>query len=222
MCMKICVVPKLREGDPVRLPECDIALLGCQYLGDVDYDAELSGKSDKLGALARLSARSGCAVVCGCRTDSRGLRRRSAAVAEGGRLLGITDMLHVVDGEQLKSGACLGLYKLGGYRVGVCIENDIAFPENIKSLSLCGCNLLLCLMESAGRVMPPLLARAYAYLYGMPAVMCAGNCAYFADITGAIVTSPSPFTLFSAQPRNNYRVVCTRERGACSEQRDDY
>lgn len=220
--MKICVVPRLQAGEmPASLPECDIALIGFGYLGDVDYDAELSGRSDKLGQLTRLTRRSGCAAVCGCRTDSRGLKRKSAAVAEGGRLLGITDMLHVVDGENYKSGAYLGLYKLGGYRVGLCIENDLHFPESIKSLSLCGCNIVLCLLENAGQ-MSPLLARAYAYLYGVPFVMSAGNCAYFADIAGAIVTSTSPFTLFAAQPKNNYRIVCTRERGAFCEERGDY
>lgn len=72
---------------PASLPECDIALIGFGYLGDVDYDAELSGRSDKLGQLTRLTRRSGCAAVCGCRTDSRGLKRKSAAVAEGGDCL---------------------------------------------------------------------------------------------------------------------------------------
>ena len=219
--MKICVVTRPGEGECPALPECDIALMGFGYIGDVSYEAELSGKSDKFGALARLTRSSGCAAVCGCRTDSRGLRRKSAVVAEGGRLLGITDLMHVVDGENLKSGAYIGLYKLGGYRVGLCIENDICYPEDIKSLSLCGCNVILCLAEEAG-AMAPLLARAYAYLYGVPVVMCAGKCAYFADITGAIVTSVQPFTLFSAQPKNNYRVVSTRERGAFCEDAADY
>lgn len=220
--MKICVIPCPRAGElPAALPQCDVALIGFGYIGDVDYSCELQGKSDKLGSFARLTKHSGCAAVCGCRTDSRGLKRKSAAVAEGGRLLGITDMLHVEGGEDYKSGAYLGLYKLGGYKIGLCIDNDLHYPENIKSLSLCGCNLLLCLAESA-HTMSPLLIRAYAYLYGMPVAMCAGNCAYFADIGGSIITSASPFTLFSAQPKNNYRVVTTRRRGAFGDERADY
>lgn len=215
--MKICVAPKYAG----ELPECDIALFGYDYLGDVDFDCELSGRSDKLGEFARLTRRAGCAAVGGCRTDSRGLRRKSAAVAEGGRLLGITDMLHVEGGDEYKSGAYLGLYKLGGYKVGLCIDSDIHYPENLKSLSLCGCNVVFCLAEGIN-AMYPLLIRAYAYLYGMPFVMCAGNCAYFADITGVITTSTSSATLFCAQPRNAYRIVTTRQRGALCEERTDY
>ncbi len=219
--MKICVAPRL-SGESARLPECDVALIGFDYIGDVDFESELKGKSDKLGAFARLTRRFGCAAVCGCRTDSRGIRRKSAAVAEGGKLLGITDMLHVEGGENFKSGAYLGLYKLGGYKVGLCIENDLHFTENIKSLSMCGCNLPMFITESCRGGMPPLLARAYAYLYGMPVVMCAGGCAFFADISGSVISSVAPATIFIARPQNNYRVVSTRERGAFAGDRCDY
>ena len=70
--------------------------------------------------------------------------------------------------------------------------------------------------------MLPLLIRAYAYLYGVPVVMCAGGCAYFADIAGKIVCSPAPETVFSAQPKNSYRIVSTRERGKFSDRVADY
>ena len=196
--------------------------MGFDFLGDVDYESELSGKTDKFGEFSRLTKSGHCAAVCGCRTDSRGLKRKSAAVADCGKLLGISDMLHVVDGDGYKSGAFLGIYRLGGYKVGVCIDSDLYFPENIKSFSLCGCNLLLCIMESVSDNMPPLLARAYAYLYGMPVAMSAGGRAYFADITGGIASSGAPQTFFVAEPRNNYRVVSTRERGLCPSDKGDY
>ncbi len=219
--MKICVIPRRPAGGHYVLPQCDLALLGFGCIGDVCFDTELSGASDKLGEFARLTKQRAAAAVCGCRTDSRGLKRKSAAVAEGGRLVGITDMLHVVDGEEYKSGAYLGLYRLGGYKVGLCIDNDIHYPEDIRSLSLCGCNLVACLSEQPDEMLP-LLIRAYAYLYGVPVVMCAGGCAYFADIAGKIVCSPAPQTVFSAQPKNSYRIVSTRERGKFSDRVADY
>ena len=41
--MKVCVVT---DGGG-RLPECDLALFGFNRLGEVDYESELSGRSDK-------------------------------------------------------------------------------------------------------------------------------------------------------------------------------
>ena len=79
--MKICVAPRFCARS--ALPPCDVALLGFDSLGDVDFESELSGKSDKLGEFTRLTKKYSCAAVCGCRTFSRGLKRKSAAVAEG-------------------------------------------------------------------------------------------------------------------------------------------
>ena len=68
---------------------------------------------------ARLSKDCGCGLVCGCRTVSRGLVRKSAAVSDRGKLLGISDMLHVLDCEDFKSGSSLGFYKVNGFKI-VC------------------------------------------------------------------------------------------------------
>lgn len=220
--MKICVMPDLNLSDCTCLPDCDVALIGFNALGDVDYESELRGKTEKFGEIARLTRISACGALCGCKTDSRGLKRKSVAVADRGKLLGISDMLHVIDAEDYKSGAGLGVYQLGGYKVGLCIENDLFFPENIKALSLCGCNLIAVFMENSADSMPPLLIRAYAYLYGVPVVMCAGKCAYFADITGAIATSNQKITPFVADPKNCYRIISTRNRGLMNISFDDF
>lgn len=220
--MKICVAAEGDFKNAESLPECDLAVFGFNALGCVDYERELAGKSEKFEALARLSRSAKCGVVCGCFTDSRGLRRKSAAVADRGRLLGISDMLHTFDGDGYKSGANLGVYTVGGFKVGVCVENDLYFPENIKALALCGCNLVSVLMEEVNDGMPPLLVRAYAYLYGLPAVMCAGKLSYFADITGEMASSNQKVTLFETCPRNCYRLVTTRRRGLWDDPPSDY
>ena len=216
--MKVCVV----TGAADRLPECDVALFGFERLGDVDYGDELSGKSEKLEEAARLSRTHGCCAVCGCTTYSRGAVRRSAAVAERGKLLGICDMTRVFGGEKYKSGADMGLFFTRGGRVGVCIENDIYFPECISSLAACGCDAVVAIMEQAKDGIPPLLARAYAYLYGVPVVLCAGGVAYFAEPAGGIASSNQPVTLFETNPQNSYRLVSSRVRGISDEGRADY
>ena len=217
--MVFCVLTDQREEE---LPQCDVAVFGFGILGEVDYERELKGETEKFEDAARLSKSSNCGLVCGCRTISRGLVRKSASVADRGKLLGISDMNHVLDDEDYKSGASLGLYKINGCKVGVCIENDLLFPDTFKSLTACGCGAVVVLMEELRDNIPPMLIRAYSYLYGVPIIMTAGKTAYFADITGAIATSNQNATLFEVSPQNRYRVVTSRLRVVASDSKIDY
>lgn len=220
-CMKICVINDRRKGFFSPVPECDALLFG-SGLGVVDYGEELSGKSDKLERMAKFSGLARCGVFCACVTDSRGLKRKSVAVASYGKLLGISDMLYVFDGEEFKSGASAGVYHIGGYKIGVCIENDLRFPEYINALSLCGCNLIAVFADDLSDGMAPVLIRSYAYLYGMPFVMSVGKVAFFADITGVMASSNNDLAVFEASPKNCYRLVTARRRGVFDEGNPDF
>lgn len=220
--MKICVVNGGKVQPSALLPKCDIALFGFNAVGQVDYESELSGKTEKFEDVARFSGTNKCAVLCGCRTLSRSVKRKSVAVAENGRLLGISDMLYVVDGDEYKSGAGLGVYKLKGYTIGVCVDCDLYFPENFSAFSMYGCNLIAVHTEEVTDNIPPLLARSYAYLYGAPVVICAGKTAYFADVTGEIACSNQPVAVFEVTPKNTYRVVTTRRKGLFVPAQIDY
>ena len=216
-CMKVCVV----TSGAARLPECDVALFGFERLGAVDYESELSGKSEKFEEVARLSRAADCGVVCGCITSSRGAVRKSAAAACSGKLLGISDMCRVFGDEEYKSGASLGLYMLGGCRAGVLIENDIYFPECMRSLAACGCSVVLFLSEGL-RPVHSVLMRAYAYLYGVPVIGCAGRTALFAETSGGLATSNLPLTLFETSRVPCWRTVASRMRGAAEDDDADF
>jgi hypothetical protein len=220
--MVFCVVTDGSVDEINSLPECDMAVFGFGVLGEVDYEKELKGETEKFEEAARLSKKSNCGLVCGCKTLSRGLLRKSASVADRGKLLGISDMTHVLDSEEYKSGSALGFYKVNGFKVGLCIENDLLFPDTFKSLTMCGCNVIVVLLEEIRDNIPPLLARAYSYLYGVPIIMSAGKTAYFADISGAIATSTQNLTMFEVSPQNRYHLVTTRAKGISGESRMDY
>lgn len=206
----------------MKLPQTDVAVYGFSALGNVDFNAEINGKSSKLQGMAAVSAKNRCGVLCGCVTDSRGLKRKSVAVADGGKLVGITDMSCVFDGEEYKSGAVIGVYTLHGYRVGVCVENDLLFPEHVKTLASCGCNAIFVHCEDLRNSMLPQLVRSYAYLYGVPLFMVAEGVAFFADITGVMASSNRPVTLFEASIKNYYRTVTTRRRGLFEGDGNDF
>lgn len=219
--MVFCVVSDGEVGG-IELPNCELAIYGFAGLGQVDFEKELTGDSEKFEDVARLSKRAECGLICGCKTLSRGLLRKSVAVADRGKLLGISDMNHVLDGEQFKSGVGLGFYKVNGCKVGLCIENDLLFPDTFKALSLCGCNAVVVILEELRDNIPPLLIRAYSYLYGVPIIMCAGKTAYFADVSGAIATSTQSVSLFEISTQNRYHIVTTRTRGISNDSKNDY
>lgn len=209
----MCVIAGDKVKDAKNLPECDVAVFGFSGLGEVDYECELKGVSDKFEDVCRISKQTDCGAICACRTKSYGVMRKSVAVADRGRLLGISDMNHVIDCDNLKSGAGLGIYSLCGYKVGVCIENDLYFPDGIKALAMCGCNAVVAVLEEIKDNMPPLLIRAYSYLYGVPIVMCAGKVAYFSETSGAVASSVQPVSLFEINLKNSYHLVTTRQKG---------
>ena len=220
--MIFCVAADSIIKDIKALPECDFAVFGFKGLGEVDYEDELKGLTDKFEDATRLSKSMGCGVLCGCRTKSRGILRKSVCVADRGKLLGISDMNHVIDSEDFKSGAGLGVYSVGGYKIGLCIENDLMFPDCFKALSLCGCNAIVVFLEELKNPIPPLLIRTYAYLYGVPIIMCAGNMAYLAEITGDIASSAQPYSLFDVDSRTHYHIVTTRTKGRYLDFDEDY
>lgn len=220
--MIFCVVSDGKVKDTKDLPECDIAVFGFGGLGEVDYECELKGESDKFEDAVKLSKSAACSVVCGCKTLSRGILRKSVAVADKGKLLGISDMNHVLEGEPYKSGAGLGVYALGGFKIGLCIENDLLFPEVFKALSMCGCNAVVAVMEEVKNVLPALIIRTYSYLFGMPVIMCGGSTAYYSEVSGDIATSNRDYSLFDVNPRSSYHLITTRSKGMFCEENEDY
>lgn len=220
--MVFCVIADGTLKNLQTLPECDVAVFGFNGLGEVDYEQELKGASDKFEDAVRFSKTAGCGVLCGCYTKSRGVIRKSVSVADKGKLLGISDMNYVLDGEDFKSGAGLGVYSVGGYKIGLCIENDLLFPDAFKALALCGCNAVVAFMEEVKNVLPALIIRTYSYLYGIPVVMCAGKTAFFSEVTGELATSSQPVSYFDVSPCPQYRKVTMRTKGLFNDFSEDY
>ena len=220
--MVFCVIADGTLKNLKTLPECDVAVFGFKGLGEVDYEQELKGVTDKFEDAARLSKTSDCGVLCGCYTKSRGVVRKSVSVADRGKLLGISDMNYVLDGEEFKSGAGLGVYSVGGVKIGICIENDLLFPDAFKALSLCGCNAVVACMEEIKNYLPPLIIRTYSYLYGIPVILCAGRTAFFSEVTGEIATSTQDISFFDVSMDAVYHKVTMRTKGLYSDFNEDY
>lgn len=212
--MKVCFVSRGRlEEQACEDGLEDLTIYGFSGLGEVCYDKELKGESDCFERAARLSKQTKGVVVCGCITDTRGIKRKSALVAENGKLCGVSDMTRALDGS-VSSGAGLRVYdtKLG--KMGVAVAEDILFPEVMSALAACGSDFIVCPFGILRTTMPQVLLRAYAYLYGVPIFLCGVGYSIAVEVDGlvALATPQSPISV-SFENRKEFHLIETRQRG---------
>ena len=144
--MRICFVSRGSLNsfwDTYGGSDADIVFFGFQGIGEVSYEKELRGETGYFEDAAILSKENHNVVVCGCVTDTRGVKRKSAVVAENGRLLVVSDLRNAIDGEY-KSGAGLRVYETKVGRLGIAVAEDLYFPEILRTLAVCGSDLILC------------------------------------------------------------------------------
>jgi len=214
--MKIRFVGRGRLGD--SSDDCeeadeDLTIFSFGCLEEVSYEKELKGESDFFEKAARLSKQTKKVVVCGCITDTRGLKRKSALVAENGRLIGVSDMTHAVDGG-ISCGAGLRVYDTKIGKLGIAVAEDVFFPEVIRSLCACGSDFIVCPYGLVTDGALPIVLRAYAYLYGVPIFLCGAGYCMIVNVDGTVsfATPQSPVSL-SFESIKEYHVIQTRKRG---------
>lgn len=214
--MEVCFIGKGNVAQYRALNEerkADIFLFGFNGLGEVSYEKELKGETALFEEGALLSKERKAIVVSGCVTDTRGHKRRSALVAENGRLCGVSDMLYPADGE-CGSGASLRVYDTKAGKMGVVVANDLYFPEVIKNLVLCGSDFIVCPFGRVINTVPSVLMRAYSYCYGVPILLCGEGYALSADGTGEIAfASPQSPAVFPFEKVKEYHLIEIRKRG---------
>ncbi len=193
----------------------DLFLFGFGRVGEVSYERELKGETNDFENMARLSKLSKAVVVCGCVTDTRGHKRKSAVVAENGRLKGVSDMLHAVDGE-VSSGAALRVYDTQVGRLGVAVAEDLYFPEVVRSLAICGSDFIACPFGRVGDSLLSALLRTNAFCYGVPMLFGGDGYSMVADVAGNIVfASPHSPVVTDFENKHEYHLIETRRRGGC-------
>ncbi len=217
--MKICLVggTSLREFrssyEECSEEKAELFLFGFGGMGEVSYEKELKGETSFFEDAALLSKKSKAVVVCGCVTDTRGHKRKSAVVAENGRLSGISDMMNVVDGE-VGCGAALRVYETKIGRMGVAVAEDLYFTDVARVLALCGSDFIVCPFGKTADEMQRVLLRANAYCYGVPIVFCADGYCMIADASGKIAfASPISPSYVDFENVKEYHLIETRRRG---------
>ena len=162
-------------------------------------------------------------VVGGCFTDVRGLRRKSVVVAEKGRILGVSDMVNRIDGGLFRAGAGIKIYETSVGKLGIIVAEDLYFPRVGETLSVCGADMAICIFEQFSDSIEPVLARAQAYFYGIPFLLCGYGYAFVADIGGKVrFSSPQNLSTLELSREQEYHLVETRQRGFFHKKRSGF
>ena len=193
--------------------KAELFLFGFNGIGEVNYEKELKGETTFFEELALLSKEKNGVVVSGCITNTRGHKRRSALIAERGRVCGVSDMLYPMDGE-CSSGAALRVYDTKAGKMGILIGNDLYFPDLIKNLVVCGSDFILCPFGKVIDEVPSILLRAYSYCYGVPILLCGEGYAMLADGRGGLTfASPDSPSFARLDKIREYHLIELRKRG---------
>ncbi|MGN0823291.1 MAG: nitrilase-related carbon-nitrogen hydrolase [Candidatus Gallimonas sp.] len=224
--MRICFVS---DGDLNDYEEkhaganADVVCFTFRALGRVSYERELRGETSLFEDAALLSKVEQNVVVCGCYTDARGIRRKSVVVAERGRILGVSDMVNCIDGEEYRCGAGIKIYETKVGKIGVVVAEDLYFPQVLQTLSLCGAELAICIFEELNETLEQTLMRAEAFFYGLPVCMCAYGYAQAADVSGRICfASPESPCIYEPEQTKEFHLVETRQRGFSRRKKNNY
>lgn len=191
----------------------DVFLLPFSSLGEVNFDDEIAGRSEKLKNLARLSKKLSAAVICGCYTDIKGIKRKSAVAASRGKIIGVADGI-ACDDKKFRPGAGIKIFDFPAGKIGVAVGEDVMQPDVIKTFAACGCAAALCPFETLSSAAPITIVRAHALVYGITICLTANNYSFAAAPSGeaAFASDKSGF-VYEFSPTNEYRLRERKTRG---------
>ena len=213
--MKIAFVTECDYGvSETFIGGCDVVVFPFYYKEIVSYNKEIKGITGFFRRLTNLSKQLKSVVIAGVDTDSYGSVRHSVAVCDNGKLLGISDMNYVADGEKYIGGGALRVYETRAGKIGVAVAGDMFSSECIKTLALCGADVIINVSDPITDGNTGISARAKAYEFGVPIAVCAHKTAMLADIRGDMVfSSPEKVSVANVRTEKDYHVITVRRRG---------
>ena len=217
--MKVCLVTaselNLAWSEKLdQISKNDLVVFGFNGLGLVSYKKELSGETEYFQDLAKLSRQIGSVIVCGCDTDTYGVFRHSCVVADNGKIVGVSDMVHSIDDSEFAPGGSVKVYETSAGRVGIVLKEDLFFPDTLKTLCDCDADVVCCIYKKLSNLMPEVLVRACAFTSGICTCLCAENYACVSDIRGNILVKGClDLVKANAKIEKDYHLIKSKRRG---------
>ncbi|MBQ3219230.1 MAG: carbon-nitrogen hydrolase family protein [Clostridia bacterium] len=201
----------------------ELLVFGFNGLGLVSYKKELNGETEYFHDIAKLSKQLSNVVVCGCDTDTYGIFRHSAVIADRGKILGVSDMAHAVDDSEFVAGGNFRVYDTSAGKVGIIISEDLFFPESARVLTLCDADIIVCLFKRQENYMPQIMLRAGAFANGVAMALVAENYGSLCDIRGNVtIASACDIVRAKVKIEKDYHLISSRRRGLYREFNSGY
>ena len=201
----------------------NVLVFGFNGLGLVSYKKELNGETEYFQDVAKLSKQISGVVISGCDTDTYGVFRHSAVIADKGKILGVSDMAHSVDDSEFVAGGNFRVYDTSAGKIGIIVREDLFFPEVSRVLTLCDADIIICIFNKTENSMPEIMLRASAFANGVVMAMCAENYALVSDIKGEVLVAGSKQTVKAKiKIEKDYHLISSRRRGLYREFNSGY
>ena len=192
----------------------DVVVFGFNGLGLVSYKKELNGETEYFQDLAKLSKQLSSVVISGCDTDTYGVFRHSVVIAEKGKILGVTDMTHVVDESEFVASGSYRVFDTSVGKIGIIVGEDLFFPESASILSMCDADIIICVFKKQTNTMPQIMLRAYSYANGLPMALCSKEYVSVCDLKGNIISSGSADIIkVDLSLERDYHNISIKRRG---------
>lgn len=193
----------------------DAVIFGFNGMGVVSYKKELDGKDGKLADLARLSKELGCVAISGCDTDTFGVFRRSVAVADRGRLLGVSDCLSEPEECEFRCGVGSNVYNTSKGKMGIIVDKDVYDMSLFKKTSSEEADAVFCVIKKVENHLPEVMLRAGSVYGGLSSAICSGGFYTVSDAKGEIIRSgSSPYGRCEIPVNRSYVVMTCKKRSA--------
>lgn len=210
MKFKIDVTDEFPTVDKLK-GDFDLLVNGFNGCAKVKYGKELSGQTEVLKTLCKLSEKSDKVIISGFDTDNYGIIRKSVGVFDGGKLLGISDMTTVFEDSGYMPGGGGKLYDTKIGKIGVAVGDDVYSFGLFKSLAVCGAEVIVSLSDFKRKEINSILIRAYSFLLGVPTLLLFNSGSYCANVKGELeeITKDGTYDVF---PYTEFILKTTKTR----------
>lgn len=221
--MQVCFVLKGTLNDTwqdslAELGGLDAVVFGFNGMGLVSYKKELSGETEYFQDLAKMSKQLSTVIICGCDTDTYGVYRHSAVIADKGKILGVADTVYSVDESEFASGGSFKVYQTSAGRIGVILMEDLFFHKSVEVLSMCDAEFIVCMYKKLDSYMPQVVLRSSAFTCGVTMALVAENHLSVSDIRGKIIVATSLDRIKTKiNIEKDYHLITSKKRGFCKD-----